>query len=84
MIDRIFAEADRWALASDGVQWILMRRFDRKSGKVWDPVSFVRSGRDVLERCMREKGVEADRAIILLRGLPDSFDEWKATHRPPQ
>jgi hypothetical protein len=40
------------------------------------PVSFVRSTRDVLARCMREKGVPAEDAAVLLAGLPATFDEW--------
>jgi hypothetical protein len=40
------------------------------------PVSFVRSKRDVLARCMREKGVPAEDAAVLLAGLPATFDEW--------
>jgi hypothetical protein len=77
MTDRIFATAGDWALASDGVQWMLMRR---RGGKLqgWYPVSFVRSTRDILARCMREKGVEPDTAAQLLSGLPDTFDQWKA------
>ena len=27
---------------------------------------------------MREKGVEPDKAILLLSGLPDTFDQWKS------
>jgi hypothetical protein len=77
MTDRVFATSGDWALGSDGVQWMLMRRHPRKRGDSWDPVSFVRSTRDVLARCMREKGLEPGTAAQLLSGLPDSFDEWK-------
>jgi hypothetical protein len=55
---------------------MLMKRYHRKRGATWDPVSFVHSSRDVLARCMREKGVEPGTAVILLEGLPDTFDEW--------
>ena len=79
--DRIFATAEDWALASDGVQWMLMRRHLRKSGDTWDPVSFVRSERNILARCMREKGVQPGTAAQLLEGLPDTFDEWKVFHQ---
>ena len=57
-------------LASDGIQWMLCR------GDADHPVSFVRSTREVLARCMREKGVEAEDAAALLAGLPATFDEW--------
>ena len=81
MADRIFATAGDWALASDGIQWMLMRRIRRQRGDSWDPVSFVRSTRDILERCMREKGVAPGTAAQLLAGLPDTFDQW-LTNQP--
>ena len=76
MTDRIFAIEGKWALGSDGVQWMLMKRVPN-SYRGWKPVSFVRSTRDILARCMREKGTDDATAVILLSGLPSSFDEWK-------
>jgi hypothetical protein len=78
---RVFAAAGDWAVASDGIQWTLMRRIQRKRGDCWDPVSFVRSTRCVLARCMHEKGVQPGTAAQLLSGLPDTFDQWQA-HQP--
>jgi hypothetical protein len=49
MSDQVLATAGRWSVASDDVQWIL------RSGQ--HAVSFVHSTREVLARCMREKGV---------------------------
>lgn len=77
MIDQVFETSGNWALASDGMQWILQRRYDT----AWNNLSFVRSTKDVLARCMREKGVPASDARSLLFGLPDTFDEWKTTHK---
>jgi hypothetical protein len=77
MIDRIITATEDWAVASDKLQWILMRWVGHPS-KLWDPVSFVRSTKDILARCMREKGVDTPTAIILLEGLPDTFDEFLA------
>jgi hypothetical protein len=87
MADRVFATSGDWALASDGVQWMLMRRRTRPAGAYWQPVSFVRSTRDVLARCMREKGVDVFNARSLLSGLPDTFEQWKTlstTAQAPQ
>jgi hypothetical protein len=39
MTDRVFRTAGDWALVSDGVQWILQRRY----AESWRNVSFVRS-----------------------------------------
>src|SRR5262249_49411155 len=52
MSERQFAISGRWALAADSLQWMLQRR----AGQRWQSVSFVSSTRDVLLRCMREKG----------------------------
>jgi hypothetical protein len=84
MTDRVFAIAGDWALASDGVQWMLMRRHPRKRGDSWDAVSFVHSTRNILARCMREKGLEPGTAAQLLLGLPNTFDEWKAAQTGPR
>jgi len=82
MTDRIFTTAGDWAVASDGIQWMLMRRHKRPDRDTWDPISFVRSTRDVLARCMREKGVEPGTAVKLLSGLPDTFGQWKTAPAP--
>jgi hypothetical protein len=75
--DRIFTAQRDWAVASDGAQWVLMRR----EGTRWRAVSFVRSERSILARCMAEKGVRPPTAEFLLKGLPDTFDQWKQSVR---
>jgi hypothetical protein len=77
--DRIFATAGGWAVGADELQWMLMRRIHLDC---WDPVSFVHSTRDVLARCMREKGVAPGTAAQLLSGLSETFDRWKANQSP--
>jgi hypothetical protein len=74
--DRQFRVSGNWALASDGLQWVLQRR----GGGRWNAVSFVRSTKAVLTRCMskNEKGVPPADAARLLALLPDTFDEWIA------
>jgi hypothetical protein len=79
IMDRLFAISGRWALASDNLQWILQKRFEGKNP--WRPVSFVRSTRNILARCMREKGCPAEDAERLLVGLPSTFNEWNAERR---
>jgi len=74
--DKLFRVSGRWALASDGLQWILLRQQGQEK---WCGVSFVRSTKDILARCMREKGTPPDDARRLLDGLPASFDEWLAS-----
>jgi hypothetical protein len=74
---RVIATAGDWAVASDGIQWILMRRKTRNAGAYWHPVSFVRSTRATLARVMREKGTDERSAARLLYGLPDSFEQFK-------
>ena len=72
MSERQFAISGRWALAADSLQWMLQRR----AGQRWQSVSFVSSTRDVLLRCMREKGCPRADAERLLAGLPSTFEEW--------
>jgi len=83
MSDQIFATVGDWAVASDGLQWMLMRRRSQRLGG-WYGVSFVRSTRDILSRCMREKGVDDDTAAQLLSGLPETFDQWKTNRSSAQ
>ena len=66
----------RWAIATDGVQWILQRH----RGDRWENLSFVRTTRDILARCMREKGAQPDE-MGLLAGLPDRFQEAPQTDK---
>jgi hypothetical protein len=77
MITTTIATSGDWALGSDGVQWILYHRRSKEHGG-WVSVSFVRSERSILARCMREKGCPVDDAAVLLKGLPQTFDEWIA------
>jgi hypothetical protein len=79
MADRIFATAGDWAVASDSLQWMLMRHVQGR--QPWRPVSFVHSTKDILARCMRENGVEPDTAVLLLAGLSDTFDQWKTSQQ---
>ena len=74
--DKLFRISGRWALASDGMQWVLLRQQGQEK---WRGVSFVRSTKDILARCMRERGTPADDARQLLDGLPATFDEWQAS-----
>ena len=62
-----------WSLAADGLQWILRRRRGKGGHVAWRDVSFVSSSKDILARCMREKGVPAPAAAVVLAGLPDTF-----------
>jgi hypothetical protein len=66
-----------WALAADRVQWILQCRYATKGQPAWRPVSFVSSTKDILARCMREKGVPAEDARRMLDGLPSTFQKWR-------
>jgi hypothetical protein len=77
-MDRQFTVSGNWALASDGLQWMLQRRHKRPTGDTWDGMSFVRSEKEILARCMREKGTPQKDADNLLAGLPSTYAEWAA------
>lgn len=78
---------ESFALGADDIQWIVYRaryhelRGDPMSFKNWVGVSFVRSGKDILLRCFREKGCDPA-ALADLADLPATFDQWKVAQRP--
>ena len=74
-MENLLTTSSGWALASDGIQWILQRRY----GRQLRAVAFVRSSRDILTRVMNEKGVAPETSSELLGTLPSTFAEW-----PPQ
>jgi len=80
--ERQFAVSGDWALGADSLQWILYRRRSRAKGG-WEAASFVGSTRDVLARCMGEKGCSGDDRAHLLDGLPPTFDQWRETRQSP-
>jgi len=76
MADRQFVIAGKWALAADRLQWMVQRRHMNKGQPVWHSVSFV-STKDILARCLREKGCPPEDAERLLAGLPSTFEQWR-------
>jgi hypothetical protein len=79
MSDRQFAVSGKWALAADRLQWMVQRQYMSKGQVKWQPVSFVASTKDVLARCLREKGCPPADVERLLAGLPAAFEEWAKT-----
>ena len=80
-LTRIFLRlSEKFAPGADDLQWILYRKHvavpapDRLND--WRGVSFVRSTRAILLRCMREAGCKPSReAYLALDGYPDIFLE---------
>jgi len=71
MVTAAAAASDgRWSIASDGVQWVLRRR----QGQRWVNMVFVSSDRDILARCMRERGVPPAELDAMLDGLPEKYN----------
>ena len=70
--ERIFLRlGENGALGADDHQWILYRGNS--------PVSFVRSTKAILVRCIREKGIELSaEGLAGLDALADGFAAWKA------
>jgi hypothetical protein len=74
---------ERFALGADDLQWILYRASrhdpDMTNSHHWHGVSFVRSTKDILLRCMRENGCKpSDEAQATLDAMPPAFAAWKA------
>lgn len=89
MSDRIFLRLnDNFALGADSLQWILYKAkrsaSDVANVRDWRAISFVRSTKDILLRCMREKGCETcPEAQLALDRIPVTFDAWKAAEPSP-
>ena len=75
-VDKQIIAGDRFAIAADNAQWILQRRAGRK----WTAIGFVRSTKAVLARCMREADAAPSEIKTLLADLPDYFPGWEACH----
>jgi hypothetical protein len=69
------------ALGRDGLQWILYRRAGAAvpGGPLrgnWQAVSYIRSNKEILLRCIREKGIELDvLGVATIEAFPSSFGE---------
>jgi hypothetical protein len=75
-IDRQIIVGERFAIATDGNQWVLQRL----TGQKWLAISFVRSTKDTLVRCMREAGAAKAEIETLLADLPAHFPGWEGYH----
>ena len=76
MADRQFAISGKWALAADRLQWMVQRQYLHRGEIKWQSVSFVSSTKDVLARCLSEKGCPPEDAERLLADLPSTFKQW--------
>jgi hypothetical protein len=81
--DSVLASSGDWSVSSDGLQWILRKRYRAKGEPAWQGLSFVHSTRDVLARCMREKGCPPGAATRLLAALPSEFSPRQAPDHGP-
>jgi hypothetical protein len=72
----ILATSGGWAVVSDSIQWVLCKA--QKGPPPWRYLAFVRPNKDVLARCLREKGCPPADATVLLTALPDHFGEGAA------
>jgi HNH endonuclease len=75
--DKQFRVSGRWALASDGVQWVIQYRSE--GAKHWQASKFIRSTKEHLAYRLKQMAPLED-AERLLEGLPDTFDEWAAAN----
>jgi hypothetical protein len=88
MADRIFLRlSEKYALGADDLQWIVYRSRRKVPspldaplvcgrGSEWEPVSFVRSTKEILLRCCGP--MTCDEAQLALARYPSTFDAWKA------
>ena len=86
--DRVFLRvSEKVALGCDDLQWIIYRSRRKEPspidvplkcgrGSEWEAVSFVRSTKEILLRCLGP--VTCDEAQEALSGYPPAFAAWKA------
>jgi hypothetical protein len=70
MTERQIAIVGLWAIATDGVQWIVQRY----RGGRWRNISFIHSTRTVLARCLHEAGATPAEIHALLGGFHARFE----------
>jgi hypothetical protein len=56
---------------------MVQRQYLHKGEIRWRSISFVSSTKDILARCLREKGCPPEDAEQLLAGLPATFEQWR-------
>ena len=78
----VFLDLGRdWAIGYDHLQWIVYRRRKRQEESYWNPVGYVGSTRNVLQRVLRENHARLDKgAGEAIDRLPYSFSDWYAAH----
>ncbi len=72
--DKQFRVSGKWALASDGVQWVIQYQ---KNENRWEAVKFIHSTKEWLAYRLGFLKVPPEDAEQLLEGLPDTFEEWR-------
>lgn len=79
MTDRIFLRLnDKWALADDSQQGVVLKAEKRHRRAPWRAVSFIGSTKDVLLRVVGEKGIKlTPEARAAPDALPDTFKQWR-------
>jgi hypothetical protein len=84
MSEGVIAASGDWSVATDTIQWILRKRRILKGQPIWQGVSFVRSTKDVLARCMREKGCPPEDAARLLGAISVRFESSAVVNTTPE
>jgi hypothetical protein len=80
-MNRQFARSNSWALASDGIQWVIQRAYLSHGKLAWHSISYMRT-KAVIARDLREDGCPPEDAEKLLGALPETFDAWLTRAAP--
>jgi hypothetical protein len=81
MTDRmIILLNENWSLGYDKHQWMIRKLKKRGDETYWHAVSFIGTEKWILERNLREEGVEVStEAQAYLDAMPDNFKQWYKT-----
>lgn len=71
-------EAEEWALGTDNIQWMILKKRKVRNGNPWRPVCFISSFKRVLMLSLRERGVKiTPEAKYILGRFAETFKEWR-------
>mgnify|MGYP003990769153 FL=1 len=70
----------KWSLRYDRLQWKICKSKKRKDGAYWHAVSFIATEKWILERNLRDLGIQIDlEAQAYIDAMPDTFTKWFQT-----
>jgi hypothetical protein len=81
---QVIATSGDWQITTDGIQWIMRKRRSLKGQTIWQGISFVRTTREIVARCLREAGCPLEDAQKLLGAISVRFADQQVPEPTPE